>query len=1037
MDAELNRLIQDLAGELVLVDAHSSAEDWLGLQTQADAIAVALTAQQDWLAAELAQRVENLCSLIGRGEAGDGAAAVQHINDLLSLLQVFDGVQKSDDAAIKNVLARADLFLQDSAPALEAPPMTAETAQEVEDEFLAEIETRVDDLEQKLYALRPPVGDPDSVRAVFREFHTLKGEAGILGLSELSEFYHDIESRIEPARHGRLVLTAGVIEALTPFLNLGRHLLRHGMTPADRENVESLLQGLDNAVGGAGREAVAATETNAPVGETHDEPEDFFAAAETPGAPVEAEAAPEAPVEEETVAEEALHAVTLEVGRLDSLIELVGEVSMIGGHLSQRTELTGLREVGNELVNLARACRSLQDMAAGLRMTAIKPLFFRARRAAYESARQINKRIAVELEGGETQVDRTVIDSLSAALVHLIRNAVDHGIETPPQRRAAGKSPQGRITLRAYRTDVDVILELADDGKGLDLEAIRTKAVQLGRIASDAKLGPAQLVDLIFSSGLSTAAAVSGLSGRGVGMAVVSESLSAVRGRVEIETEAGRGTLFRLAFPAALAAIDGMLVRLGENRLIFPVHVVRETFRVKPDQVSRVEGRGTVVTIRGVVVPVLKLCDYLGLDADVRDEIDAGVLVMIEEGDKLLAVLVDEVLETRQVLIRQLEGTLQDIPDVTGAALLPDQRVALVLDARGLLRHSHVAAGGAFSAAGQRMAAAERKVETVQIGANAVGMIDFVIRTRSAKGYHDHVFAINAFKVREFVPLCELTAMPGAPEGFAGVLLLREKTIPVVALHRLLGFAGDGGETLERIVVVCEFAGQTVGFIVTHVNKVSYISWNEILPPPESGGRINTEYVVGTILLETLHKNDEFIQLATDNGISITRDEVVFVLDFERIVQQVLRLYGDIGAHLGGVQRRKERNRILLVEDSPLIRRQTAAALESAGIEVLQAEDGQTARDLIEDYLAQARANETSIFAYVDLVLSDIEMPRLDGYSLSSFIKGNAELRVLPVLLHSSLTNETMIVRAREVEADGFVPKCDPEELAAQLRKYL
>lgn len=1080
--------IASIASELVLIDSDDHAA-WDALGGTLTALGGALRAAGRRVAAELADRLADLASHLAAGAAPDPEAAVARVHDCVNALQGFEGDSARDEAGLRQAAAQADLYLRDLAVAGGGGDLADLDAVEVEQEFLDEIQARIDGLEQTLLDLTPPVGEIDTVRAIFREIHTLKGEAGVLGLARLNQFYHDIESAIEAARHGELAFTAEALEILIELNQVGRSLLLRRGDGVEPERVADLVARLE-ATSAADPRAATATDEGPPLTEAEIE---FLVARESgdqaepmvespvagspasvqpvSGQPVSGqpasgqpamedladatppasivdegdgepegggEGAGEAGAVEESAVEAAHHTITLDVRQLDALLEMVGEVSMIGGHLSQSPHLAQTRELAAEAVDLARACRALQNQGARMRMTPVRPLFLRARRAALEAARSRGKRVEVQFEGAETLVDRTAMDAIHIGLLHLLRNAIDHGLEPADERYRANKPARGRIDLRARRTDADVVVEVADDGRGLDLEGIRRKAVERGLIAAGQSLDQRQTADLIFSSGLSTARSLSDISGRGVGMAAVREAIAGLRGRIEIDTTPGAGTCMRMRFPAALAAIEGLVVRVGASTLVLPVQVVREAVRVRPDQVSAVQGRGHVATIRGVVVPVAPLGDFLGLPGD-AERIEDGVLLMVEDERHLAAVLVDEVLESRQVLIRPLEGELDQLRDVSGAALLADRKVALVVDPRRLLESTSVAAREAFQQAGLRQASAERQVETVQIGANAVGMIDFFVRVRGAAGLYDHAFAINAFKVREFVPAAAFTTMPNAPVGFVGLLLLRDRTIPVVCLSVLLGYQSeaDRDPELEPIVVICEFSGRTVGFLVTRVNRVSYISWNDILPPPDSGGRVRSEYVVGSILRESLSSDSVAAKAGGSGGEAIPRDEVVFVLDFERIVSQVLNLYGDVGGHLDKVEKRKSRTCILLVEDSALIRRRTAEALRSSGFEVIEACDGQEAVDCLQEHHARAQAEGTSIFAYIDLVLSDIEMPRLDGYSLSTYVKSHGDLRVLPLLLHSSLTNETMIQRAHEVEADGFVPKCDPKELAEQLAKYI
>ncbi len=1083
--------IAALASDFVMRDADDP--DWKALGAAAAKIRDVLIEGKEVSAAEIAGAVSDLCRFLVEDETASQSDIESLLDRLFGQLQVIADKQPLNPAKVKEVVAQTNLYLKDQADSARENNPALHESDGVEEEFLQEIETRINDLEHRLFTISPGEKDTETVRAVFREYHTLKGEAGIVGLKNLSEFYHGVESSIEGARHGLLVLTDEVISCLQVLTQIGRHLLRGQDNPDTAPSyIKQMQEQLKIAADAAHVELQDNDESSETASsaqqEAEPDAESFFAAAEwdeeDPGdtAPDDAlsdsvriepelereiktvtrasaepvQLAPltvnvvdvntgesKALADQEVIATERLNTISMDVRRLDQLMELVGEVALLGNQIAQNPELAKVASLSIQLQDFNRSCRSLQELSAGLRMTPIQPLFHRVQRAAFEAARSVHKKIDVRISGGDTEVDRIVIDRLTAAMIHLVRNAVDHGLEPSAERLSAGKPDRGVIFLKAFRTDSDVVIEMSDDGRGLNLDFIRERAIERKLLPNPEDATDQELIEVIFSPGFSTAKSVTGLSGRGVGMGVVRESLDSLRGHLDVQTEVDHGTTFQLRFPVALAAIEGLLVRLGESLMILPVMSVRETFCVAPANVSTVEGKGTVVTIRGVIVPVLRMSEYLGLPGDAQ-KVEDGVLVILEDQDRLVAVLVDEVQDTRQVIIRQMAGDLADLEAVTGAALLGDRRVALVLDARRMLDQVHIMAGKAFREASDRQVMAGASVETVDIGSNAVGMIDFIVRSQKDGVVVDHVYAINAFKAREFVPTSELTNVPNMPRGFAGMLLLRDHTVPVVALSVLLGIVEEDQRQSEweRIIVVCEFAGQTVGFLVTHVNRVSYISWNEILPPPDTGGMIPMEYIVGTILMKSLREDARGAALSKSELEGSTTNQpketdVAFVLDFERIVQQVLHLYDEFGPGLDSVQQRKTENTILLVEDSPLIRRQTAAALEQAGIKVLLAENGKIALDLVKDLQQQAIDSDGSIFNYLDLVLSDIEMPTMDGYTLTTHIKQDPDLRLLPVLLHSSITNDTMISRGKDVGADGFVPKCDPQELVEQLRRYL
>ncbi|MDR1518812.1 MAG: chemotaxis protein CheW, partial [Planctomycetota bacterium] len=752
-------------------------------------------------------------------------------------------------------------------------------------------------------------------------------------------------------------------------------------------------------------------------------------------------------VVEKKVEENKVKAISVDVARLDDLLEIVGEVSLLGSYIT--TKLAGQDGLSLQTNNLARSCARLQELANSLRMTSIRPLFMAVRRAAAEAARASRKMIEINMRGIDTQVDRSIVENLSAALIHITRNAVDHGIEPADVRRRAGKQERGAITISASRTNSDISIELGDDGGGFDIKTIRDKAVSMGKILPDAKLSEGELADLVFLPGLSTAKKLTGLSGRGVGMEIVRESIDNLRGKVEIHTAEGKGTTVRMRFPLMVAAMDGMLMRVGKNILVIPVAQVRECFRPKPSDIGLIETRGTIVTIRNVILPVLFLGREFGIESDATTPED-GVLVVVETGETLAAVLVDETLGSSQVVIRALDGPLANSGLVAGAAVLPDGRIGLVIETASLTARVAISAAKAFNDAGKRQAESSRQVDTVYIGSNQVGMINFnIVAPDGHGGGRTHVFAINAFKTREFVPVAPLRAIPNSPPGFVGMMMLRNRTVPIVHMGVILGLMSEGQRRSEweQIALICEFSGQTVGFLVSAVERVSYISWSDIMPPPSTGGLIQFDYVVGIILMSKL--NDVQSKKPTGDGKGgkagkagesrpADKAQVAFVLDFERIVGNAIQLYGDMGAELGKMTEVKKKTvNILLVEDSPLIRKRTKKALSSSGINVIEAGDGQEAWERIEAMRKEADAAKKSIFSMIDLVLSDIEMPRMDGYTLTYNIKHDATLRVLPVLLHSSITNDNMISRATEVEADGFIPKCDPRELADKLKKYL
>jgi two-component system chemotaxis sensor kinase CheA len=1037
MTESLQTSADAVARELVFLDESAAPGEWRELAASFGAVRGAARAEGLAGAEDAADVAAELAAAAAEGYIADPAALMENLQALSQALCAMAEEYARGAAPKRSAKAEvgaARVFLHDlEAGASSEDAEAGQTGDAEADEFRQEMLARVDAVEQLLLDLPEGRPAPEAIAGIFREYHTLKGETGILGLKELNAFFHRVESAVEPARNEPVIVTAELTDALVQASDLSRALLG-GRTAPGSEACDACIGRIESAVASApvgaspGSEPFQTGEDVAGA-EAADADDEFFAAMGTAGAgeplsqpALDPSAAADAggvdallaesleAVEEEPVAEsETMQVVPVDVGRIDALLDLVATTAATTSQVVQHPALEGVAdgELAADLTALRRSVGSLQDLAVGLRMTPVRPLFQRLRRAAYDVSRSSRKNIEVVVEGASAEVDRSVIEQLTGGLVHVVRNAIDHGIEPSAERRAAGKPERGRLELSARRQGSDVVLQVSDDGQGLNTERIREQAIAAGLLPPGDRSDPHEVHKLIFHSGLSTAGRVTGTSGRGVGMEAVQTAAEALRGRVDVLSDPGEGTLVKLVLPLALAAIDGLVVRVGDARYVLPVTSVRQSFQPADGDLSTVEGRGRMVRFRNALLPVIDLARELGQETNGA----ANVFVAVEHQNRLAALAVDAVVSTRQVLVRPLEGNLAKVPVVSGSASLDGRRLALVLEPAALLATVSTSSGGELGEVQKR----EGQIETVDIGGNQVGMVDFTLRFSEGGRTRAARYAINAFKAREFIPDTELTAIPNAPPGFAGMLLLRNQTLPVVDLRTLLGFAASEEEA-GRTLIVCEFGAMTIGIRVSAVNRVHYISWGDIKPPPETGTAAAHSAVVGTILME---------------------EEVVFVLDFEQIVQMVLRLYKDYGASFHGVEQRKTGSRILLVEDSRLVRTRAAEALRAAGLEVLEAANGEEARKILIDLIEEVEGAGGSIFDRLDLVLSDIEMPQMDGYTLTSTIKGHPSLVALPVVLHSSLSNETIVRRAKEVQADGVVGKHDPQILADQLRKYL
>ena len=320
-----------------------------------------------------------------------------------------------------------------------------------------------------------------------------------------------------------------------------------------------------------------------------------------------------------------------------------------------------------------------------LRMVPIGRTFQKMTRLVRDLATQQQKQVQLVVEGEDTELDRNIVEELSDPLVHMIRNAVDHGIELPADRVSRGKPPLGTIRLSASHQRGGIVIRIQDDGKGLNRDRILAKARERGLVKPDATLSEADLFALIFAPGFSTAEIVTDLSGRGVGMDVVRRNIEKLRGKVEIESVAGQGSTFTIVLPLTLAIIDGMLVGVGDDRYIIPTFSVRESFRPRPGMVTTVHERGEVVSVRGRLTPLLRLGQHLGTPCRAVDPTD-GIIVVVESGDAARGLLVDELLGKQEVVIKNLGETFRKQDLLAGAAILGDGRVGLILDVDTLVK---------------------------------------------------------------------------------------------------------------------------------------------------------------------------------------------------------------------------------------------------------------------------------------------------------------------------------------------------------------
>lgn len=382
--------------------------------------------------------------------------------------------------------------------------------------------------------------------------------------------------------------------------------------------------------------------------------------------------------------------IRVSIDKIDSLINMVGELvitqSMLG-QLGQEFDISRVQRLQEGLSQLEQNTRELQESVMKIRMLPISFAFSRFPRLVRDLGKQLGKQVDLVMLGENTELDKTVMEKIGDPLVHLVRNSLDHGLESPDARKANGKNATGTITLNAFHQGGNIVIEVKDDGAGLNGERIRNKAIENGLISPDDLLSDDQIYDLIFQPGFSTAEVVSDVSGRGVGMDVVRRNISELNGSIEVTSKPGEGSVFTIRLPLTLAILDGQLVRVGEEVYIFPLVSIVESIQLEQQMLNNITGSQHVMQLRNDYIPIVSLHKVFNIEPEHR-ELDGSMLVVVEGDNEKIGIVVDELLGQQQVVIKSLEQNYKKVESISGATILGDGTVALIVDISGLSKNT-------------------------------------------------------------------------------------------------------------------------------------------------------------------------------------------------------------------------------------------------------------------------------------------------------------------------------------------------------------
>ena len=528
--------------------------------------------------------------------------------------------------------------------------------------------------------------DPNNqelLNTIFRGFHTIKGTSSFINLDCVKDVAHKAESMLVRVRDGQERFTRGHADLSLKSLDMTKSILERMKTSGPGQQIElplgyeELLEALKNFISGTRDSQV---NDLSPEPAVKQEPREKLARKDGEASADHFLAASSAP---DQIIESS---VRVKIDRLDKLLDTVGELVIAQTMVGQDDLIVSgkHRELSKKISHAGKIVRELQDLSMILRMVPLKGTFQKMARLARDLSQKNGKRVNFTIEGEDIEIDRNMVDMVADPLIHLIRNAVDHGIETPEERRRLGKSEDACIYLTAGHVEGSIMLTVWDDGRGLSRQKIVDKAILRGLIDSAERMTDQEVWQMIFQPGFSTAEQVTEVSGRGVGLDVVCQAVDALRGRIEVQSSEGQGCAFIMRMPLTMAITDGMVVRVGSQRYILPIANIQKAVRPVDADIHTVNQRAEMLDFRGELLPVFRLHRLFDI-TDAQTELTLGLLVVIGEGQQRCALFVDDLLSQTQVVTKLLGKGINKVQGVAGGAIMSDGTVGLILDTAGIV----------------------------------------------------------------------------------------------------------------------------------------------------------------------------------------------------------------------------------------------------------------------------------------------------------------------------------------------------------------
>lgn len=809
---------------------------------------------------------------------------------------------------------------------------TVPTQENLPEEFFAEVNEGLERISDSLIKMEAGMGDKNLLDALYRDVHSIKGACQLFGLVDASTMSHAMENSLEGVRgQETLQIDKAHVSTLLLCVDMLGQCVQHPGSEDIKKEVNfmaSLLSPFSNVA--------AAPEVKAEV--------------KAAVAAAAVHVAPAVPVSSSE--EKADTTIRVQVSLLDRLMALMGEMVLVRNQVLQYSSKNDDLEFLNLSQKLDLVTSELQEETMKTRMQPIGNVLTKFQRVVRDLSGTLNKKINITLVGVETELDKTLIEAVKDPLTHIVRNACDHGIETPEVRSKAGKSETGTITIKAYHEGGQVIVDITDDGKGLSRDKLIMKALEKGIIdsARAEKMSDREVQALIFAPGFSTAEKVTNVSGRGVGMDVVKSNIEKIGGLVDISSTEGSGTQIRLKIPLTLAIVPAMIVRTNNDRFAIPQVKLVELVRIERSSIEYVQGR-PVHRLRGNILPLIDMKEVLG--SQTPQESEAINIVVLNSESHLFGLVVDEILDTADIVVKPLARFLKPISIYSGATVLGDGSVAFIMDVLGIAQkhlgegtHTDQQVTDKYSEFAQ-LGHEEREYVLVKVGAQA-----------------KHAIPLSVVSRMEEIKTSSIEL-----SGQQRVIRYRGGILKIISLDQILGYHREKVESDITQLIVTKIQDQMYGLEVEQI--IDVLSTRDFLDESVTGH----EAITGNIVMQ---------------------HEIIVVVNAEKVVELSQPQQATFAA---GPRTKK----ILIVEDTASIRATIAQSLIEGGYDVEMAVDGVDGLRKIAEHKAG-----------FDLIISDIEMPKMDGYAFASKVRGITPLKNVPLIAFTTKNSPNDFKEARQ-----------------------